>query len=162
MQHVIRVRTLPSPRRFTLLIDLEIDCNDAGRQDDKYVFFCSDDPSLYSKSRTVRDDHVPDDEFVTLAFSGLFPDQRYSLDVYPGGGGEHYRLLDSIPLEDLLSGRYKYAGSGEDTEPRDEDDASDHVYDESEDAELPGDDESDDQEQWAEDWEPQGEDHTES
>ena len=37
-----------------------------------------------------------------------------------------------------------------------------HVYDESEDSELPGDDEPDDQEQWAEDWEPEGEDRTDS
>ncbi len=138
-----------------LRIDLEIEQKDSKLQDDKYTLFCSDDESIYKKTLTVKDDHVPEDEFLTLEFLDLISDRPYTLEVEPGTGAECYRLFEQVPLEELLSGKYAYPGSGE--EPEEEDSEIEQIYDDSEDAELPYDDDLSDEEQQSDDWEPEEE-----
>ena len=132
----------------TLLIELEIDPKDTDSQNDKYTLFCSDDESIYKKMLTVKDDHVPGDEFLTLKFLRIVSGHKYTLEVDPRTATEPYYLFEDIPLEDLLSGKFHYEGSGEEEEDKE----FEQVYDESEDALLPYDDSSlDDEEQLAED-----------
>lgn len=134
----------------TILIELEIDPEELSSQDDKYILFCSDDKSIYNKTLTVKNDQIPGDKFLTLIFSKLVSGHSYSLEIDPGAEGEPYYLFENVPLEDLLSGKFRYEGSGEE----EKDPELKHLYDESEDKDLPYDDaDLDDEEQTSEDWE---------
>jgi uncharacterized Zn-binding protein involved in type VI secretion len=135
-EHVIRVRMLEPKQLHTVFVDLEIDPEGIAAQDDKYTLFCSDNRSVYEKTRTVRDDHIEGDEFLTLKFSGLVPGHRYTLEVDPGADGERYTVFEDVPLEDLLFSEFFYESvdwepeesqeepmAGEDELPYDDDDS---------------------------------------
>jgi len=134
----------------TLMVELEIDPDDASSQDDKYTLFCSDDDTLYKKTLTVKDDQISGDKFLTLKFTNLIDDNKYTLEVDPGEGEEPYQLFAFIHTDDLLSNRFSYSGSEEEEDDPD----LDPDYEESEDAQLPYNDaDLDDEEQLSDDWE---------
>ncbi len=133
----------------TLMVELEIDPDDASSQDDRYTLFCSDNKDLYNKTLTVKDDQIPGDKFLTLKFTFLVPDNKYTLEVDPGAGEDYYWLFADVHTDDLLSQKYSYPGSEEEEDDPD----LDPDYDESEDAQLPYDDSDlDDEEQLSDDW----------
>jgi hypothetical protein len=132
----------------TVLFELEIDPDAVSSQDDKYTLFCSDNKSIYNETKTVKDDNVPGDDFLTLKFTKLISDHNYTLEIDPGAEGEPYYLFENVPLEDLLSDRFSYAGSEDEDDPELE-----HFYDESEDQDLPyNDPDPDDEELPADEW----------
>lgn len=130
-----------------ILVDLEIDPEDQASHDDKYTLFCHNDESIYKKSLTVKDDRIEGDEFISLKFENVKSNHNYSLKIDPGDEGEPYLLFEDVPLDTLLNGTYEYEGSEEETETKE----IEQIYDDSQDSELPYDDQDlDDSEQYDE------------
>jgi hypothetical protein len=82
-------------------VDIEIDPNESETADDTFTLFSTDVPSSYTAKKTVKDDKVPGDAMISLAFYSLPESLNYSMEVDPGKEGEKYLLFENVPFEHL-------------------------------------------------------------
>ncbi|CDH44893.1 hypothetical protein [Candidatus Contendibacter odensensis] len=82
-----------------LAVDLHINPDAPQAKDDHYRLL-NEDGSLHQE-RTVIDDAIPGDGYLTLIFTGLIPGCKYSLEVDLGAEGR-YLSFYKVLLEDLL------------------------------------------------------------
>ncbi|MFC1705801.1 hypothetical protein ACFL59_03150 [Planctomycetota bacterium] len=84
--------------------ELEIDPDDEKAGDDVYTLFSTDADKTYSQHKTIRDDTIPDDGMLTLRYTDLNPELRYTLLVDLGDDGEPYHLFEEVSYEELAGG----------------------------------------------------------
>ena len=89
------------PDQNSVIFRLEIDPESEEAQDDKFTLFSTDEGKTYSKTLTVKDDKVPNNEVTDLEFTGLNPSLNYSLEIDPGDEGDPYLLIDNVPFKEL-------------------------------------------------------------
>ena len=85
----------------TFSVRLNIDPNDPKSQNNTFTLFSTDDAKTYSKDQTVKDDQVPEDNYIDLKFTGLDTSLSYSLQINPGEDAGSYFLFKDVAYEDL-------------------------------------------------------------
>ena len=90
---------LKKTAKFT--VRLHIDPTTKKAQDDRYILI-SDDES-FQIIKTVKDDQIPGDDCLDLAFSGNEEERQYTLIVDPGKEGDPYLIFKDIKGSQLLS-----------------------------------------------------------
>lgn len=79
-------------------VRLGIDPADPKHKDD--TFTLSSASGKYKKTKTVKDDTVPADEFVDLVFDHLIQADNYTLEISSGGSTE--KLFENVPYQELV------------------------------------------------------------
>lgn len=93
------VEELIQERHFRARIYLGAD--QASHQDDRFTLKSTD--GAYVKTRTLKDDLIPGDEFVDLDYPGLMPDTTYALEVVYGEDGSTVSLFEDVPCSGLCT-----------------------------------------------------------
>ncbi len=97
------LRAAPA-RDGALVVTLDVDPDDPGAADDRFVLF-SRDGDFAAREMSIADDRTRGDGVVTLELDGLDRRLRYSLEVRPGAAGAPYRVFDDVPFQELAGGR---------------------------------------------------------
>jgi hypothetical protein len=91
----------PVERRLVdLWVRLDLPPEEASREGDRFVVTSTD--GAYKQTRTVKDDHLPDDASVDLEYTDLDPRKSYSLQIVPQSGSPYYVFRD-VPYPELGS-----------------------------------------------------------
>jgi len=85
----------------TIVINLDINPDEASSFDDKYTLYSTDESKLYKKTLIVKDDKIEGDKFITLYYTGIYTDLLYTMEVDPGADGKKYNVFENFSFDKL-------------------------------------------------------------
>ena len=94
---------MPTSKKSTIRIRLNVDPEDESTQDDTFRLFSTDEPCSYDKTHTIKDDKIPGDDYLDLEYTDLKEGLSYTLEVNPGNEGKIYYCFEDKTYEELTN-----------------------------------------------------------